>query len=125
MSPPLQALDAALGLTYLAQRGFVHADVKTPNMLVCASWAIKVGGGGRSPQTPRLASLRFAAVLAKPSLHASVSWWMAQIGDFNLSKLAGLEGASAGSLGGALNPMWSAPEVLSGSPATAASDVFS
>ncbi len=42
--------------------------------------------------------------------------------DFNLSKV--MEGSMASTVGGANNPRWLAPELLKGSPATLASDVF-
>jgi serine/threonine protein kinase len=45
-----------------------------------------------------------------------------QVADFNLSKV--MEGSLVSTVGGANNPRWLAPEVLNGTPATFASDVF-
>lgn len=42
------ALDAALGLEYLHGRSLVHCDLKSPNLLVDKSWAVKVGDFGAS-----------------------------------------------------------------------------
>jgi serine/threonine protein kinase len=52
--------------------------------------------------------------------------WRAKVADFGLSKMKADNAASlaATSMGGPTNPMWLAPEVLSGEPATEASDVY-
>jgi serine/threonine protein kinase len=45
-----------------------------------------------------------------------------QVADFNLSKV--MEGSVASTVGGASNPRWMAPELLSGAQGTPAADVF-
>ncbi|PRW61477.1 Serine threonine- kinase CTR1 isoform B [Chlorella sorokiniana] len=52
-------------------------------------------------------------------------YWHVKVADFNLSQiLAGQQGGSALDEGGATNPMWLAPEVLSFNAATTASDAY-
>lgn len=41
---PLQALDAGKGMLYLHKQGFVHRDLKSPNLLVESTWRVKVCG---------------------------------------------------------------------------------
>lgn len=40
------ALEAALGMLYLHNMGVLHRDLKSPNLLVDASWKVKVGDFG-------------------------------------------------------------------------------
>lgn len=50
--------------------------------------------------------------------------WSGRVADFNLSKILKQDTAMGQSAGGPTNPLWQAPELLGGEPATPASDVY-
>jgi len=82
------AMDTVRGMLNLHIRSpnpILHKDLKSPNILISASWTAKIT-------------------------------------DFNLSKI--LEGTGQASSHAAMNPRWLAPEILDGTPASFASDVY-
>lgn len=119
------ALDAAKGMLYLHMRGIVHRDLKSPNLLVEATWRVKV------------ADFNLSKLLGTSSA-ASKDAFKRRSGCWSLNgrqKVAAPPGSArsgsatpsplvSGTLSN-INPRWAAPEVLNGEEATRASDVFS
>ncbi|KAI7845286.1 hypothetical protein COHA_001129 [Chlorella ohadii] len=121
------ALDAAKGMLYLHMRGVLHRDLKSANLLVEATWRVKVadfnlskilGTDSSGPEVPlkRRHGCCWPSSAGKQKEAASIS--SAGSGCATPSPIV------SGTLSN-LNPRWLAPEVMSGQAATSASDVFS